>query len=299
MRKRLWERDGLALWLMAIPAMVHILIFKYVPLAGNVIAFQNFSIFKGFAASPWVGWFHFERMFTYAEFYDIMRNTLLISFYSIAFGFPAPLIAALLINEVRLRWYKRSVQTMLYMPHFLSWVIVGGLFLQIFGLEGVANAVAGQFGFEPRDYMTEPAYFRGIVVISGIWKEVGWGMIIFLAALAGVNPNMYEAAMIDGAGRFRRMWSISLPAIMPAIIVLFLLRIGTLLDLNVEQLLIMLSPLTRGVGEVIDTYVYRVGLIGSQYSFTTAIGLFKSAIGLALIVSLNYLSKKTTGDGIY
>lgn len=294
-----WKKDGFALWIIAIPAMIHLLLFKYVPLAGNIIAFQNYSMFAGFLESPWVGWFHFERMFDYAEFFNILRNTLLISAYSILFGFPAPLVLALLLNEVRLIWMRGTIQTFLFLPHFLSWVIVGGLFINLLGLDGFINTLAALLGMEPKDYITDDRLFRGIIVLIGMWKETGWGMIIFLAALAGINPHLYEAAMVDGAGRWRRMWSISLPAMMPAIVVLFLLRIGTVLDLNVEQILMFLSPLTRDVGEVIDTYVYRVGLIGAQYSFTTAIGLFKSVIGLALIVILNFVSRKSTGESIY
>jgi putative aldouronate transport system permease protein len=266
---------------------------------GNVIAFQDFNIFSGFTGSPWVGFKHFANMFTYAEFYNILSNTLLLSLYSLIFGFPAPLILALLLNEIGRDWFKRWVQTLLYLPHFLSWVIVGSIFINILGTDGFLNMVLGWFSSSKTDYLTEPSFFRSMITSMGIWKEMGWGMIIYLAALSGINPSLYEAAMVDGAGRFRQMWYITLPSLMPAIVVLFLLRVGHVLDSNVEQVLIMLNPLVRDVGEVIDTYVYRVGLLSSQFSLTTAIGMFKSLVGLILVVGLNSLSRKTTGESIY
>ncbi|WNQ08970.1 ABC transporter permease subunit [Paenibacillus aurantius] len=296
---KLTSNDALLLLLIALPGILHFLIFRYVPLLGNVIAFQNYNLFAGMADSPWVGLKHFQNMFTYAEFYRILRNTMLLSLYSIIFGFPAPLILALLLNEIRQKWFQRPVQTLLYLPHFLSWVIVGGLFVNLLSIDGFLNTILGSLGLANRDFLTIPEYFRSILVSIGIWKEIGWGMIIYLAALSGINPSLYEAAMMDGAGRFRQMWSITLPSLLPAITVLFLLRIGHVLDANVEQVLILLNPLVRDVGEVIDTYVYRVGLLGAQFSLTTAIGIFKSLVGLILVVGLNALSRKTTGESIY
>lgn len=300
MTRALKQKDALVLLLIALPGILHFLIFKYVPILGNVIAFQDYNIFQGITRSPWVGFRNFTDMFTYAEFYQILRNTILLSLYSILIGFPAPLALALLLNEMRRMWLKRSVQTLLYLPHFLSWVIVGGIFINLLALDGFLNTILKQFGQDqPIDFITQPGSFRLILVLIGVWKEIGWGMIIYLAALAGINPNLYEAAMVDGAGRWRQMWYITLPSLMPAIVVLFLLRIGNVLDANVEQVLIFINPLVRGVGEVIDTYVYRVGLLGAKYSYTTAIGIFKSIVGLGLIMGLNYLSKKSTGESIY
>ncbi|HZG75581.1 MAG TPA: ABC transporter permease subunit [Paenibacillus sp.] len=295
----IYRNDVRWLWLLALPGILHFVVFKYIPMFGNAIAFQNYNIFQGLTGSPWVGLFHFERMVTYAEFYEILKNTLVISFYSIVFGFPAPLVLALLLNELRQGWLKRPVQTLLYLPHFLSWVIVGGIFTQLLSPKGVVNAWLEGFGIAPYDFLTNPDSFVGMLVSIGIWKEVGWGMIIYLAALAGINPNLYEAAMVDGANRWRRMWHITLPSLLPSIVVLFLLRIGNLLDANVEQMLVFLNPLVRDVGEVIDTYVYSVGLLSAQFSYTTAIGLFKSIIGFALIVGLNRLSHRATGESIY
>jgi len=299
MRKSIHSKDSLHLVFIAMPGLLFLFVFKYIPLAGNVIAFQNYNLFQGILHSEWVGLEHFQRMFAFEDFRKIFVNSLRLGFYSILFGFPAPLLLALLLNEVRLSWFKRSVQTLLYLPHFLSWVIVGGIFFNLLGIKGILNRLLGKVGFEPIDFIGNPDTFIGTIISIGIWKEVGWGMIIYLAALAGVNPNLYEAAMVDGAGRWRQMWHISLPSIMPAVIVLLLLRIGTLLDANIEQMLVFLNPLVRDVGEVFDTYIYRVGLLGGQFSYTTAIGLFKSVVGLILIVGVNMLSKKTTGESIY
>jgi len=291
--------DSGLLWLIALPGILYFLLFKYMPMLGNIIAFQDYSIFKGWMGSNFVGFKHFIFMFQYEEFINIMKNTVLLSFYQIVIGFPAPLLLALLLNEIRLSLYKRTVQTLLYLPHFLSWIIVGGIFINILSIDGVINQFLGWFGISSIDFMTDKSLFRSIVVTSGIWKEIGWGMIIYLAAMSGVNPHLYESAVVDGAKRWRQMWSITLPVIAPAIITMFLLRIGNLLDANVEQMLALLNPLVRPVGEVIDTYVYRAGLMGGQFSFTTAVGLFKSLIGLVLIIGLNQFSKRTTGNGIY
>lgn len=297
MRIKIDER--LALCLLMLPGVLHIIIFKYVPLTGNVIAFQDYNLFRGFMQSDWVGFKHFFVMFTYAEFYNVLRNTVLFSFLSLLLGFPAPLVLSLLLNEVMKTWVKRSVQTILYLPHFLSWAIVGGIFISLLSLDGMVNAIFGWFGVKPVDYLTEPKYFRGIIVLIGIWKEAGWGTIIYLAALAGINPNLYEAAVVDGAGRWKRMWYVTLPSLMPAIVVLFLLRIGNVLEANVEQILIFLNPLVSDVGEVMDTYVYRVGLLRAQFSYTTAIGMFQSVIGLFLVILMNNISRRSTGESIY
>lgn len=299
MLSRIISNKRVSLSLLALPGIVHLILFSYIPLSGNIIAFQDYNLFLGIWDSKWVGFTHFVNMFSYEEFFQIVRNTLLLSFYSILFGFPAPLILALMLNEMRMMWLKRPVQTMLYLPHFLSWVIVAGIFLDLLHVDGIANKFLSVFGVGPIDFVTNPAYFRGMIVSIGIWKEVGWGMIIYLAALTAINPSLYEAAMVDGAGRWRRMWNISIPAILPAIVVLLLLRIGQVFDTNVEQVLVFLNPLVRDVGEIIDTYIYRVGLLNGQFSYTTAFGLFKSVVGFTMIVVMNQLSRKLTGESIY
>ncbi|MBB6734119.1 ABC transporter permease [Cohnella zeiphila] len=299
MLRKFSASDSFMLWLIALPGVLFFLVFKYVPMLGNVIAFQDYNLFTGIAYSPWVGFKHFANMFTYEEFYHILTNTLLLSLYSLLFGFPAPLILALFLNEIRRAWFKRPVQTLLYLPHFLSWVIVGSIFINLLSYDGFLNTLLGKIGVRTVDYLTQPSYFRSILVGMSIWKEMGWGMIIYLAALSGINPNLYEAARVDGAGRFRQMRSITLPCLVPTIVVLFLLRVGNVLDSNVEQVMVMLNPLVSDVGEVIDTYVYRVGLLGAQFSYTTAIAIFKSLVGLLLVVGLNGLSRRTTGESIY
>jgi len=289
-----------ALYSMILPGIVFFVIFKYVPLMGSVIAFQDYNIYLGITGSKFVGWKHFQNLFDYPDFYRVLRNTILISLYQLVYGFPAPILLALLLNEVRKQFFKRTVQTVLYLPHFLSWVIVGGMVINFLSPRtGLLNELIKLFGGEPIFFLQEPGFFRSIVVASGIWKEVGWSTIIYLAALAGVNPELYEAAEADGAGRFRQAIHISLPSILPTIVVLLLLRIGNILDLGFEQIYILLNPLVWETGEVFDTYIYRIGLIGGQYSYTTAIGLFKSVVGFILLVGFNQLSKRTTGNSIY
>nr|WP_261131976.1 sugar ABC transporter permease [Bacillus sp. Marseille-Q3570] len=285
---------------MILPGLLYFLVFKYIPLGGIVIAFQDYSVYGGIFESPWVGLKHFQNLFEYPEFYTILKNTLLISLYQLIFGFPAPIILALFLNEVRKMFFKRTVQTVLYLPHFLSWVIVGGLVISFLSPStGIVNEIVRWFGGEPIFFIQEPEYFRSIIVSSGIWKEVGWGTIIYLAAMAGINPELYEAAEVDGAGKFRQAISITIPCILPTIMVLLLLRIGNILDLGFEQIYMLLNPLVRETGEVFDTYIYRAGLLGGQYSYTTAIGLFKSIVGFILLVGANKLSKKMTGNSIY
>nr|WP_051254992.1 ABC transporter permease subunit [Pontibacillus marinus] len=285
---------------MLIPGILYFIIFKYIPLGGIVIAFQDYNVFNGVFDSPWVGFKHFKNLFEYPEFYQVLNNTILISLYQLILGFPAPIILALLLNEVRKMMFKRTIQTVLYLPHFLSWVIVGGLVISFLSPStGLVNEVIKYFGGAPIFFVQEPEYFRGIIVSSAIWKEVGWGTIIYLAAIAGINPELYEAAEVDGAGKLRQAISITIPSILPTIMVLLLLKIGNILDLGFEQIYMLLNPLVRDTGEVFDTYIYRVGLLGGQYSYTTAIGLFKSVVGFILLVGANKLSKKITGNSVY
>lgn len=288
------------LYSMLLPGILFFIIFRYIPLGGIVIAFQDYNIYDGVFGSDWVGLKHFITLFSYPEFYKILRNTVLIAFYQLVFGFPAPIILALLLNEVRKMAFKRTVQTVLYLPHFLSWVIVGGLVINLLSpSSGLVNEVIKLFGGHSIFFMQKAEDFRSIVVASGIWKSVGWGTIIYLAAMAGINPELYESAEMDGAGKVRQAFSITIPTILPTIMVLLLLNIGNFLDLGFEQIYMLLNPLVRDTGEVFDTYVYRVGLLGGQYSLTTAIGLFKSIVGLILLVGSNKLSKKLTGNSIY
>jgi putative aldouronate transport system permease protein len=297
--KMISSNRKLALFIICLPGILHFLIFKYVPLLGNIIVFQNYDMFQGIAGSKWVGLLHFKKMFEYYDFYHILGNTLILSFYRLIFGFPAPLILALFLNEIRHMALKRTVQTMLYFPHFLSWVIVGGIFYQLLDPHGILNDILAWFGMERITFLQESHFFRSIVVSSAIWKEVGWGMILYLAAIAGINPNLYEAAIVDGANRWKQMWYITLPSLMPTLVILLLLRIGHLLDTGVEEILIYSNSVVRDVADVIDVYVYQVGLLQAQFSYTTAIGFFKAIVGLVLILGMNKLAKRLTGESIY
>ncbi|MFS0838989.1 ABC transporter permease [Paenibacillus sp. 1P03SA] len=288
------------LYLLSLPGIAYFLIFKYIPLTGSVMAFQDYNIFAGVWQSDWIGFDNFRRMIEYADFWRILGNTLAIGFYTLLFGFPIPIILALMMNELRNAAYKRFVQTSVYLPHFLSWVVVGGIVIELLSpTSGAVNYLLGLFGREPVYFMGEDSYIRTIIVSSGIWRDAGWSTIIYLAAMSGINPDLYEAAQMDGASRWKQTFSITIPSIMPTITILFLLQIGNFLDLGFERVFVFLNPLTNGSGDILDTYIYRVGLIQREYSYTTAIGLFKSVIGFVLIVSANKFSKKTTGEGLY
>jgi len=278
---------------MIFPGILYYAVFKYVPLMGSVIAIQDFKILKGIWNSPWVGLDNFQFIFSYRDFYVVLRNTAIIAFYKLVFGFPAPILLALLFNEIRLMLVKRFVQSLFYLPHFLSWVVVGGIVFEVLSSQGIVNVIRGWFGYEPVLFMQTEKYFRTIVVLSGIWKGVGWGTIIYLAAIAGVNPNLYEAAVVDGANRFKQTLHITLPTMLPTVVVLFLLDIGNFLELGFDQIYNLLTPMTYSVGDIIETYVYRAGVLQGQYSVTTAIGLFQSVIGFALLWAFNRLARKT------
>jgi putative aldouronate transport system permease protein len=289
-----------ALYLISLPGIIYFIIFKYIPLLGSVIAFQEYNIFDGFTGSKWVGLEHFQRMFAHYDFLNILNNTLLIGLYDLVLAFPAPIVLALLLNELRLVLYKRVLQTVVYMPHFLSWVIVSGIAIGILSPStGAVNHFLVWLGFEPVYFLGEESWIRTVLIGSGIWRDSGYGTIIYLAALAGINPDLYEAAEVDGAGRWRQTISITIPALMPTIMILFLLHIGKFLDFGFERVYVFLNPLNKENGEILDTYIYQAGLLGQQFSYTTAIGLFKSVVGLLMIVIGNLISKKTTGESLY
>ncbi|MFI2858990.1 ABC transporter permease [Paenibacillus sp. JSM ZJ436] len=288
------------LYILALPGVLYFILFKYVPLFGSVIAFQDYNIFKGMWDSEWVGLEHFRTMFEHYDFMRILGNTLLIGLYDTLLAFPAPIILALLLNELRLIFYKRVLQTVVYMPHFLSWVVVSGVAVGILSPStGVVNTFLGWFGIDPIYFLGEESYIRSILITSGIWRDSGYGTIIYLAALAGINPDLYEAAEVDGAGRWKQTLSITLPALLPTIMILFLLHIGKFMDFGFERVIVFLNPLNTENGEILDTYIYKAGLLQQQYSYTTAMGLFKSVVGLMLVYIGNLISKKTTGESLY
>lgn len=287
-------------YVLLIPGLIFLILFKYTPMYGVVIAFQDFNIFDGISGSRWVGMEQFNKLIHSEEFAKVFINTLLISVYKIVILFPLPIFIALVLNEVRVMIFKRTIQTIIYLPHFLSWVIISGLFVTILSPSGgLVNNVIQSFGGEPISFMMSNDYFRSVVVFTAGWKEAGWSAIVYIAAIAGIDQEQYEAAAIDGAGRIRRMISISLPGIMPTIILMFILRLGAVLEAGTEQILTMYNPVVYETGDVIGTFVYRIGLGKMDYSFSTAVGLFNSVVGFILIVSGNYLSKKVMNRGIW
>lgn len=307
-KSRTWRRGGLLrdlkrdkyLYLLALPGVLFFLIFKFVPMWGVVISFQNFSPFAGITGSEWVGFEHFERFFTNPDFMLLFRNTMAINLMNLVLFFPLPIVLSLLLNELRSVLYQRVIQSIVYMPHFLSWVIISGLTFLLFAKgEGLVNKMLEGLGFARIDFLTNPDTFWAMLTVQSIWKECGWGTILFLAAMASIDPGVYEAAKIDGAGRFRQMWHITLPAIRTVIITLLILRLGHMLDVGFEQVFLMYNGAVSQVAEVFDTYVYRVGIQQGEFSYSTAAGLFKSIVGLILVVIANWISKKMGEEGVY
>lgn len=290
----------IALYLLVSPMVILLFIFKYIPMYGVIIAFKDFSVYKGILGSDWVGFKHFEYFLTDEKFWQVMRNTIIINCYDIIFGFTAPIIFALLANEIYQKTFKRVVQTISYLPHFLSWIVVAGIFYQFLSPEtGMFNRFLGLFGIEPIYFMTEPSIFRGILVFADIWKNVGWSAILYFAVIAGIDSHLYDAAWIDGAGRFRQVFVITLPHMMPMITLLFLLRLAHIFGIGFDRVFLMQNPLVYDVSDVISTYVYRLGLEQAQYSLTTAIGLTESVLGFVLLIGSNWLSKRISGMGLY
>lgn len=294
-----WKR-GIPLYFMILPGFLFFAIFKYIPMAGVILAFKDYDPFLGFWYSKWVGFEHFERLFSSPDFFVLMWNTLALSAVNLFFFFPAPIILAVLLNEIRLAWFRKGIQTIVYIPHFLSWVIVISVTFILFSTqEGGVNKLLVEWGFSRFELLTNPGYFRSMYLFQNIWKETGWNAVIFFAALASIDPTLYEASVVDGASRWRQLWHITLPALKPIIIILFILRVGYVMNTGFEHILLMQNPLNLNVADVFDTYVYREGILQGQFSFTTAVGLFKSVIGLVLIVLTNRVAKKMGEEGVY
>ncbi|BBH19429.1 putative multiple-sugar transport system permease YteP [Paenibacillus baekrokdamisoli] len=288
------------LYLMLLPCVIYLIIFSYAPMYGIVLAFKDFNIMKGIMNSPWAGLKHFNALFADSYFQTVTWNTLKISLMRLLFGFPIPIILALLLNEVRITLFKRMIQTVIYLPHFISWVIIAGIlkvFLTTDG--GVVNQIVEFFGFDAIPFLTSNTYFVPMLIVSDILKEAGWGTIIYLAALAGVDPEQYEAAMIDGANRWKRLIHITLPGISIAISIMLILSLSGILNAGFDQIFNLYSPLVYESADIIDTYVFRIGLLSGKYSLATALGLFKSVIALILIVITNQIAKKLGGSGIW
>jgi putative aldouronate transport system permease protein len=285
------------LYIMLFPVVMHMLIFRYGPLYGILIAFKDYIIGDGIWGSKWVGFKHFERLFRSPDFKLILTNSVMLNVYLVAFTFPIPIILALLLNEVRVTQFKRPVQTLMYLPHFVSWVILGGILIEMLSPStGVVNILLSFIGIEPIYFMADTFWWRVMFVISAIWKESGWGTIIYLAAIAGVNMDLYEAARIDGANRLQQALHITLPAIMPTVSLLFIMRMSSLMDIGFEHVYMMSNTYVRRVSDVFSTYIYRMGIEKMQFSYTTAIGLFQTTVNFMLLVITNNISRRLGGS---
>jgi putative aldouronate transport system permease protein len=288
------------LYLMILPGLMYFIIFKYLPMAGLVISFQDYQPYLGIAGSEWVGFKHFIRLFTEPTFFMLLRNTLILFGMNILFFFPLPIIMALMLNEVTNRFFKNLIQTIIYIPHFMSWVIIVSITYVFLTLDGgVVNELIASMGGEKISFLTSPEWLRTMYIGQIIWKELGWSTIIYLAAVTTVDPMLYEAAGMDGAGRLRKMWHVTLPAIRPVIITLLILKIGSTLDLGFEHMYLLLNSLNREVAEIFDTYIYTAGLKNGQLSFSTTMGMFKGVVGLVLVVAANKFARKIGEDGVY
>jgi len=293
------RRDHL-LMLMVLPVVAYFIVFAYIPMYGLIIAFKDYSPGRGIWGSPWVGLDHFKQFFGGYFFLRLFRNTILISVYSIIFGFPVPILFALLLNEFKDGIFKRTVQTISYLPHFISLVVICGMIVNFLSPQnGVINIVLEGLIGRRINFLAEAKWFRFIYVSSGIWQSFGWNSIIYLAALSGIDPNLYEAAKIDGAGRLRQIWHVSLPGIKGTVITLFILSVGNMMSVGFEKIILLYKPTTYETADVISTYVYRVGLISAQYSFSAAVGFFNSVINLILLLSCNWISKKISSYSIW
>ncbi|KAB8133582.1 sugar ABC transporter permease [Gracilibacillus oryzae] len=288
------------IYLLVLPGFLFLIIFKFIPMWGLILSFQEYNPFQGILGSEWVGFKNFTDLFSSDQFYMMFRNTLLINIFSLVFYFPLPIILALMLNEVRHEVFKRVNQSIVYLPHFLSWVVVVSMtYFMLSADVGVLNKLLNQLGMDQIALMSEPKLFWILLTLQSIWKDAGWGTIIFLAAIAGVDPQRYEAAVIDGANRLRQIWHITLPAIRPTIIILLILRLGSMMDVGFEQVLLMYSPVVRDVAEVFDTYAYTQGILRGQISVGVTVGMFKGIVGLILVVAANRIVKRFGYEGLY
>lgn len=292
--RRYWR-----LYLMALPVVAYYIVFRYLPMFGIVIAFQEFRITRGFFGSQWVGLAQFTKFFESEYAFTTIRNTLSISFYSLIFGFPAPILLALMLNEVKRLRFKKAVQTISYMPHFISLVVICALVREFLAVRGLFNTVRAQLGLPSVLFLSEPGYFYPIYIVSGIWQHLGWDSIIYLAALSGIDQELYEAATVDGAGRFRRMWHVTLPGIAPTIAILLILRVGSIMSVGFEKIILLYSPAIYESADVISTYVYRRGLIDGKYSFAAAVDLMNAVVNFILLLAADRIAKRLGQGGLF
>lgn len=293
--RREWQ-----IYLMLLPMIIWFAVFLYKPMIGLQVAFKDYSIFKGVAGSPWVGFEHFQTLLDSDQFWRALKNTFMISMLSLCFGFPVPIILALMFNEITNQLFKRTAQTIVYLPHFISTVIIAGIVITAFSPSaGIVNLVLEWFGVEPIYFLIKPEWFRPIFIGSGIWQEAGFSSIVFLAAIAGVNPSLYESAVIDGASRWQMMWKITLPSILPTIIIMLIIRIGNLLEVGFELIILLYQPATFETADVINTYIYRQGIQGAQYDLAAAAGLFNAVIAFILVMTANTISRKYSRTSLW
>ncbi len=299
-RRMLYLRNNYVLYLFLLPPLLYFILFKYLPMYGVVIAFKDYNIFQGILKSPWIGFDAFKEIFAMPQFVQAVRNTFLLNFLDMVFGFPAPIILAIVLSEIFISWFKKLAQTVLYLPHFLSWVIIGSISLQLFAPEsGLLNIVLSHFGIGPVPFLTEPLPWLATYTALGVWQSVGWGTIIYLAAIAGINQELYEAAIVDGAGRLRKIWHITLPGLKPTIIILLIMQMGRMLQIGFDRPYVVGNYLVMQFADVISTFVYRVGIKSFQFTIATAVGLFQSVVGLIFLLVTNYIADKVGEQGIW
>lgn len=288
------------IYLMLLPTVIWLILFLYKPMYGLQIAFKDYSLFRGIDGSPWIGLAHFQDLFQSDQFFRAIRNTVLISFYSLLFGFPVPIILALMFNEVLNQRFKRTVQTIVYLPHFISSVIIAGIVITAFSPSaGIVNTILGWFGIAPIYFLTQADWFRPIFIGTGIWQEAGFQSIVYLAAIAGVSPTLYESAVVDGASRWQMMWKITLPCILPTIIIMLIIRIGNLMEVGFEMIILLYQPATYETADVINTYIYRAGLQGGQYDVAAAAGLFNAVVAFVLVIGANTISRRYSRTSLW
>ncbi|MBR4331765.1 MAG: sugar ABC transporter permease [Clostridia bacterium] len=298
LKNYIWKKRWL--YLMCIPGLVYLIVFHYVPMYGIMMAFQNFSFKKGIFGSPFNDFANFKELFGSQIFYRVLRNSLFLSVTRLIFSFPVPIILALLINEIRSKVFKRTAQTLMYLPHFLSWVVLGGIVVNMLSMtDGLVNDLIAASGGEKINFLGSVDWFRTVIIGSHIWKEAGWGTIIYLSALTSINPEYYEAAKVDGANRFQQTLYITLPGISGTIVIMLILAIGGLMNNGFEQIFLFKNNLNQSVAEVFETYVYQVGIAGGRYSYSTAVGLFKNVVGAVLVFSSNLIAQKLGQPSFY
>ncbi|HEV1009028.1 TPA: sugar ABC transporter permease, partial [Streptococcus pneumoniae] len=286
------------LYLMMIPATVLLILFTYGPMYGIIMAFQDFTVFKGYTGSPFVGLKHFQRLFSDPLFYRLFKNTFMVGVLDFLFSFPAPLIFALILNEVRKVRFKSVVQSISYLPHFIPLVVMVGIIFELFGSYGIINSLLSSLGMEPISFFTKSEWFLPLYIGSGVWKTIGWGSIIYMGALTNIDSTLYEAADMDGANRWHKMWHVTLPSLRPTVVTLFILNAGGIMQVGFEKVFLMSSPATYEVSDVLSTYVYRQGILNSDFSYSAAVGLFNNIVALLFVLLANKIAKKLGEEGI-